>query len=44
MVDVVEVGIRTFSGVERLGSKAVQNQGPWRQAERIVDLEAQTPS
>ncbi|MFI1628161.1 hypothetical protein ACH4YO_29070 [Streptomyces noursei] len=44
MVDAVEVGIRTSSGVERLGSKVVQNQGPWRQAERIEDLEAQTPS
>lgn len=42
MADAAEGGIRTFSGVERLGSKVVQNQGTMRrQAERIADLEAQ---
>lgn len=42
MADAAEGGIRTFSGVERLGSKVVKNQGTMRrQAERIADLEAQ---
>ncbi|MFF9569407.1 MULTISPECIES: hypothetical protein [unclassified Streptomyces] len=42
MAEAAEGGIRTFSGVERLGSKVVQNQGTMRrQAERIADLEAQ---
>lgn len=45
MADAAEGGIRTFSGVERLGSKAVQSQGTMRrQAERIADLEAQIAS
>ncbi|MDI3420441.1 hypothetical protein [Streptomyces luteolus] len=42
MADAAEGGMRTISGVERLGSRAVQNQGTMRrQAERIADLEAQ---
>ncbi|WP_433546417.1 hypothetical protein ACQPZG_15920 [Streptomyces sp. CA-294286] len=42
MAEAAEGGIRTFSGVEKLGSKVVRNQGTMRrQAERIADLEAQ---
>ncbi|WJV51739.1 hypothetical protein [Streptomyces flavofungini] len=42
MAAAAEGSIRTFSGVERLGSKIVKNHGTMRrQAERIADLEAQ---